>query len=56
MPVNTKAIIYIPAKSVAAVKESGKLLAKLKDIKLIGNQNGYTSVKVGSGKYHFTAD
>lgn len=55
IPVNTTATIYIPAKSVAEITESGKPLSASKDITLSGTENGYVVVKAGSGKYVFVA-
>ncbi len=56
VPVNTTATIYIPAKSVAEISESGKPLSASKDITLSGTENGYVVVKAGSGKYVFVAN
>ena len=54
IPANTKAIIYIPAKSADDIVESGKPVSASADIKIAGNENGYIIVKVGSGVYHFS--
>jgi alpha-L-rhamnosidase len=53
IPANTTAVIYIPAKEVASVYESGKILADVKEIVAAGKTEGYIIVKAGSGKYHF---
>jgi alpha-L-rhamnosidase len=54
IPANTKATIYIPAKSVDAVKENGAVLSSVSDLKIIATENNYVVVEAGSGKYHFT--
>ena len=56
IPVNTTADIYIPASSVDMVKEGGKALNSSKDIEVLGVEDGYTHVKVGSGSYLFFVD
>ena len=53
VPPNTQAIVYIPAKEVENIKESGKLLSLVKDAKVTGKQEGHVAVEVGSGKYQF---
>ncbi|MBS1576825.1 MAG: alpha-L-rhamnosidase, partial [Bacteroidetes bacterium] len=54
IPVNTKATVYIPAKSVDDILEGGKAISTSADIKVSGNENGYIVVVVGSGLYHFS--
>jgi alpha-L-rhamnosidase len=53
IPANTTATIYIPATSATAITESGKPLQA--DIKVMGTEDGYVKVNVGSGSYHFAA-
>ena len=53
VPANTKATIYIPAKSADGITESGKALSASSDVKVSGTENGYVIVNVGSGTYHF---
>jgi alpha-L-rhamnosidase len=53
IPVNTTAIIYLPAKQNSVIKEGGKLLTKNNTIKIIRFENERALVQVGSGKYHF---
>ncbi|MCK4967247.1 alpha-L-rhamnosidase, partial [bacterium] len=55
IPVNTTATVYVPAASADAVLENGNALSSLKEIELSGTENGYVVLRVGSGKYHFTA-
>lgn len=50
---NTTATIYIPNKNAEVIMESGKPLASNKDIKVVGTQDGYSILKVGSGKFQF---
>ncbi len=53
IPANTNATIYMPASAANAVTESGNALQS--DIKVVGTENGYVVLKVGSGVYHFAA-
>ncbi len=53
IPANTKANVYIPAAKGNSITESGKEINSVKDITLIGNEDGYMVLEVGSGKYHF---
>jgi alpha-L-rhamnosidase len=54
IPANTRAVIYVPASSEKAVTESGKRIAKIKEIKLLGEEEGYVVCEAGSGDYRFT--
>ncbi len=53
IPANTSAKVYIPSSDTASVKEGGKLLDKIKDIKVLGQERGKTVVEIGSGVYEF---
>lgn len=53
VPVNTKAVVYVPATSLEAVTEGGKRLENADDVKIKGLENGYAVVEVGSGEYLF---
>ena len=53
IPANTTATIYIPATNAAEITESGKPLSG--DIKVIGKEDEYMIVNVGSGSYHFVS-
>ena len=55
IPVNTKATIYIPAKSAASTKENDDPLSSVSDLKVIGMEGNYVIVETGSGKYHFVS-
>jgi alpha-L-rhamnosidase len=54
IPANTSANIYIPAKYENTITEGGKKLSGRKEIKIIGQENGYFKVQTGSGKYVFS--
>lgn len=56
VPSNTRATIWIPASSPANVKEGGKPLSSVKELKVLGTEDGYIKVEVGSGKYGFIAE
>lgn len=53
IPVNTTATVFIPAGKVADIMENGAALTSLPDVKILGAQNGYVSVLLGSGEYRF---
>ena len=55
IPANTRATVYIPAASAAAVTENGKPLLAIPEIKIDGVEDGYLVVQLGSGMYHFSA-
>ena len=54
VPANTTATVYIPAIAGSAILESGKPLAAVEDIKVVAGENGYVTVNIGSGRYHFS--
>ena len=53
IPVNTKAIIYLPAKDINSVKEGALDLKETKDIEILPRKDDSTVVEVGSGDYQF---
>lgn len=53
IPPNTTATIYIPGAVAETVEESGKKLAAVKEVKVIGEDDGYLKLEIGSGKYRF---
>ena len=55
IPANTTATIYIPLNKMKSVLESGFDINTVKDIKVIGAEDGYLAVTCGSGKYHFVS-
>ncbi|MEO8861675.1 MAG: family 78 glycoside hydrolase catalytic domain [Ginsengibacter sp.] len=54
IPPNSTATIFIPAKNAESILESGNVISGSNDIKVLGTEEGYVTIKVGSGKYHFT--
>ena len=56
IPVNTFADIYLPAGSIEKVMEGKKALQASKDIEIVGLEDGYVHIRVGSGKYGFLVD
>ncbi|WP_346238603.1 family 78 glycoside hydrolase catalytic domain [Niabella insulamsoli] len=54
VPANCDAVIHLPAKNVATVKESGAAVKNGADISLLTYENGVAVFKLGSGHYHFT--
>jgi len=55
IPLNTTATVYVPAKDVAAVTESGRHAAEAEGVKFLRMENGAAVYEVGSGCYQFTA-
>ncbi|MDQ2863133.1 MAG: alpha-L-rhamnosidase, partial [Bacteroidota bacterium] len=53
IPANTTATVFVPAVNAGAVKESGKGLSELNDIKVKGSEDSYVVLELGSGVYHF---
>jgi len=56
VPANSSAIIYVPAKSMNDVVESGKELSKIEGVQSIKWENGSAIVQIGSGQYKFISD
>ena len=56
IPANTTALVYIPFVSGSVIKESGKDIATIKGIQVIGEENGRKICKVGSGTYSFVVE
>ncbi|RLD09759.1 MAG: alpha-L-rhamnosidase [Chlamydiae bacterium] len=55
IPVNTTAKVYLPTKNKSDVKESGRKISRVKNIKFTGMENNYTVFEIKSGKYEFDA-
>ena len=55
IPANATATIYIPSSDTASVTENGIAISSVKDISVMGSENGYVILQTGSGKYHFEA-
>jgi alpha-L-rhamnosidase len=56
IPVNTKADIFLPATQADDITEEGKPLVSDKDITVGKSEDGYVTLKVGSGVYHFAVN
>lgn len=56
VPVNANAKIFVQATSEQAVSEGGRKLSQVKDIEVLGSENGYVLLKIGSGNYRFTVN
>jgi alpha-L-rhamnosidase len=54
IPANTTSTIYIPSNDSTPVLEGGKQISVVKGIQIVGNEEGYLVIKLGSGKYLFT--
>jgi alpha-L-rhamnosidase len=55
VPVNTTAMVYIPATGIEKVKEGGKPVIGSEALKWLRNENGYVVLETGSGEYEFSA-
>lgn len=53
IPANTKATVFVPAQNADAIKESGKVLSEVNELKVKGSEDGYVQMELGSGVYHF---
>lgn len=53
IPANTSATVYIPANSIESVMEDSIALSSANHITIIGKEDNYIVVRMGSGKYHF---
>jgi len=54
IPVNTSAKIFIPAKSSDKVREGGRSLQAVRELKVVGQKDDYVQIEAGSGTYRFT--
>jgi alpha-L-rhamnosidase len=53
VPVNTTAMVYLPASSASKILEGNNSIEKIKDITLMGFEKGRAKLKIGSGSYSF---
>jgi alpha-L-rhamnosidase len=53
IPANTSATVFIPARSLSDVMESGKELSKAEGVQSVKWENGSAIVQIGSGQYYF---
>lgn len=55
IPPNTTATVALPARSAAAITESGRPLDKADSVKLLGVEGSKAYLAIGSGQYAFAA-
>jgi alpha-L-rhamnosidase len=55
IPPNTKATVYVPAKTETAVTESGRPVATVPGIQFLGFNHGAAAFAIGSGTYQFSS-
>lgn len=55
IPVNSTAIVYIPANNAENVRESGNNIQHIKGVKLLKTEENCTVLKVNSGKWKFSS-
>jgi hypothetical protein len=53
IPVNTTALIYLPAQQNDQIQENGKSIHTNSNLKISGYKNGCVLIAAGSGLYHF---
>jgi len=56
IPANTTATVYLPAKNLASITESGLALAKIAGVKSSKMEAGRAELEMGSGDYHFVSN
>lgn len=56
IPANTTATVYVPARSLSEVTESGKPVTKTDGVEFLRMENGEAVFRVKSGKYQFQSD
>jgi alpha-L-rhamnosidase len=56
IPANTTATVYLPAKDVNAVTESGQILTKAAGVESAKMEGDRAVLKIGSGSYHFVSN
>ncbi|TFH46671.1 MAG: alpha-L-rhamnosidase, partial [Bacteroidia bacterium] len=54
IPANTTATVFIPSDDPEAILEGGRPLTQVKEIQVVGTEDGYFVVKLGSGRYSFS--
>ena len=55
IPANTTATVYVPARNLQTVTESGKALLAAKGVKSLQMENDRAVIEIGSGSYDFTS-
>jgi len=56
IPANTTALVYIPFTAGSVINEGGKNISEVKDIQVIGEENGRKILRIGSGAYAFSVE
>lgn len=56
VPANSTATLFLPARSVKSVRESGGKASKAKGVTFIKYENGKALFKLGSGTYSFNSE
>jgi hypothetical protein len=56
IPANTRATVYLPAKSLDAVTESRRALSRQEGIQFLRLEDGWAVLSVGSGDYEFRSE
>ena len=54
IPANTMATVYLPSNNIDEIREGGKPVSRIKEIKILGTENGKTIMELGSGSYSFS--
>ena len=55
IPANTTATVYVPAKDLESISESGQPVAKAKGVKFLRQETGRMVFQIGSGNYLFVS-
>jgi len=55
VPANTTATVHIPTNNVASVKEGGRAINSISDVKFMRMEKGAAVYKIGSGSYEFSS-
>jgi len=55
VPVNIKAVLYLPSAQNSTITEGGKSVKSNRQFKVLGFKDGRTAIEIGSGEYHFAA-
>ena len=56
VPANSKATVYLPANAISVVKEDGKEINGVANIRYIGKDKDHVIVSIGSGNYDFSVN
>jgi alpha-L-rhamnosidase len=56
IPANTTARVEMPAAGPDSIREGGKALSRVREVKVLGQAGGRVLLEVGSGDYRFTND